>query len=514
MYDEQTALRVKRFIENLKHTTGEYAGKPFILQDWQYHDIIKPLYGTLNADGTRQYRTCLVMVARKNGKTTIGAAIALYHLFADREKGGQIYSAATDKDQASLVFNEAASMVRQSPVLSRKCKIIDSQKRIVNYKNNSFYRAIAADAASAHGYNASCIIYDELHAAANRELFDVLSTSGGARRQPLLFIITTAGYDRNSILWEQYSYAKSLQKKIKKDKTFLPVIYELSEKDDWQDGKNWYKANPALGTFRKLDEMQALFNKAKDNFALTNTFKNLYLNMWTTQVTRWLPLEKWDSCPGEINQEELKGHICYGGLDLSATTDLTAFVLVFLDFETQEKKVLPFFFMPEDRLKEKIKTDRVPYDEWVAKGYIEATAGSVVDYSAVRGRIKKCLEDYRVKSIAYDPWNATEIVQNIISDGYENMIPVRQGFYSLNAPSKYLEVQILAKNLNHGNNPVLRWNFDNVMMATDPAGNIKPDKSKSSQRIDGIVALIMALDGVMRNEDTKSIYETEGVKAF
>ncbi|NLK38271.1 MAG: terminase large subunit, partial [Epulopiscium sp.] len=239
MYDDVSAQRTKKFIQKLKHTTGQYAGQNFTLQDWQYEKIIKPLYGTLNKDGTRQYRTCLVMLPRKNGKTTLAASIALYHLFADHELGGQIYSAATDRDQASLVFNEAAQMVRTNPFLSARCKIIDSQKRIVNYRTNSFYRAISADVASAHGYNASCVIYDELHAAANRELFDVLSTSMGARKQPLLFIISTAGYDRNSILWEQYSYAKKILKKVVKDKTFLPVVYEATEKDNWEDEKVW-----------------------------------------------------------------------------------------------------------------------------------------------------------------------------------------------------------------------------------------------------------------------------------
>jgi phage terminase large subunit-like protein len=513
MYEEAKALKVKKFIEKyLKHSKGSFAGQPFILQDWQWNEIVKPLYGNINKDGNRQYRTCLVMVARKNGKTTMAAALALYHLFADKEMGAEVYSAAVDKDQASLVFNEAANMVRQSSYLSKRCKIIDSRKRIVYYRTNSFYQAIPADAASAHGYNASCVIYDELHAAANRDLFDVLSTSMGARSQPLLFIISTAGYDRNSILWEQYGYAKKIIKGIVKDKTFLPVIYEADEKDNWENEKVWYRVNPALGTFRKIEEMRSLFNKAKVTPALQNTFKRLYLNMWTSRETRWIDIGKWDLCPGKYDLKQLEGQICYGGLDLSATTDLTAFVLVFP--RDGERIVLPFFFIPKERMAEKIKVDRVDYDLWEKQGYVIATEGNVVDYEMVKKIITEALGRYQVRSIAYDRWNATKLVQDLIADGYERMIPIGQGYQSMNAPTKYLETLILDRKLNHGSNPVLRWNFDNVMILQDPAGNIKPDKGKSKQRIDGIVALIMALDGVMRNEQPVSMYETETVKVF
>jgi phage terminase large subunit-like protein len=509
-YDESKAIRVKDFIEKLlKHSKGDFAGKPFILQDWQWEKIIKPLYGTINRHGKRQYRTCLVMLARKNGKSSLAAALALYHLFSDGEKGGEIYSAAVDKDQASLVFDEAAKMVRQSDILKAYCKIIDSQKRIVNYRTGSFYRAIPADAPSAHGYNASCIIYDELHAAANRKLFDVLSTSMGTRSQPLLLIISTAGYDRNSILWEQYSYAKKILKEIVEDKTFLPVIYELDEKDNWRKGRNWYKANPGLGTFRNLEEMKSLYNKAKENPPLMNVFKRLYLNIWTSQETRWLPIEKWDACPNKIDRKSLKGEVCYGGLDLSATTDLTAFNLI---FPGDTKIVLPFFFIPREKMQEKIQTDQVPYDVWEKQGYLTATEGNVVDYNVIEATIKESLGLYLVRSISYDPWNATKLIQDLIAGGYANMVPVRQGYQSMNAPSKYLEALILDKKFNHGGNPILRWNFDNCMMTMDPTGNIKPDKGKSTQRIDGIVATIMALDCVMRNEDdSKSVYDERDI---
>ncbi|MCL5073189.1 MAG: terminase large subunit [Actinobacteria bacterium] len=306
-----------------------------------------------------------------------------------------------------------------------------------------------------------------------------------------------------------YNYAKKVKKGIIRDDTFLPVIYEVDEKDDWEDEKVWYKANPALGIFRSLEEMLSLYRYAKENPGFINTFKRLYLNMWTSQETRWLDIVKWDACPHETSLENLKGKICYGGLDLSATTDLTAFVLAFEDYS-----VLPFFFIPRQRMKERIKTDKVPYDVWERQGHVIVTEGEVIDYAAVEKKIDKLLSLYQIKQINYDRWNADYLVQRLTARGYLNMVQMGMGYQSMNTPTKYLESLILEGKLNHDGNPILRWNFDNCMLTTDPAGNIKPDKAKSTQRIDGIVATIMALDGLMRNLKKTSIYETQKVKVF
>lgn len=509
-YDSSKALQVKNFIEKLlKHSKGEYAGKPFKLQDWQYKKIVSPLYGTVNRHGNRQYRTCLVMVARKNGKTSLAAALALYHLFGDGEMGAEIYSAATDRDQASLVFNEAASMVRQSPLLLSKCKIIDSQKRIVRYETNSFYRAIAADAASAHGYNASCIIYDELHAAANRDLYDVLSTSMGARRQPLLLIISTAGSDKNSILYEQYGYAKKMLNGTVADDTFLPVIFEVDEKEDWEDEANWFKANPALGTFRSIEEMRSFYRKAKENAAETNNFKRLYLDQWTAQQTRWLPLEAWNKCSGVVDRLELKNIKCWAGLDLSSSDDLTAFVLVFNVDGIY--KVMPYFFMPADNIEKRVKKDRVPYDVWASQGYLFTTPGNVIDYKFIEDKICDIAKEFEISEIAYDPYNALMLNQKLVEFGF-NMVEIRQGMKSLSPPTKQTEVLILSQKLNHGGNPVLSWMFDNVMVVTDANDNRRVDKEKSNEKIDGIQALIMAISRASLNtDDTKSAYDDRDI---
>lgn len=291
---ETMADRKVRLINQLTHTKGPFARQSFNLRSWQ-EDIVRHLFQT-KLDGRRQYRTCLLMMPRKNGKTELAAALAIDGLLFDGEIGGEVYSAAADKDQAALVFNVAAQMIRNDPELEAQCEIVDSQKRIVHRKSGSFYRAISAEAYSKHGFNASRVIYDELHAAPSRELWDVLTTSIGARAQPLIIAISTAGYDRHSILWELYAHAKKVAENPELDPTFLPIIYEAPIGADWTDEAIWQQANPALGDFRSLEEMQIAAARAKEIPAQENTFRRLYLNQWTEQASRWIPLPEWDAC--------------------------------------------------------------------------------------------------------------------------------------------------------------------------------------------------------------------------
>jgi len=510
--DQEAADRVVRFIERLlRHTKGRWAGVPFALLPWQKDDIIRPLFGTLNTDGTRQYRTGYIEIPRKNGKSELAAAVALYLLFADREPGAEIYSAAADRDQASIVFNVAAQMVRQSPALFKRCKIIDSQKRIVVQKTNSFYRAVSADVPTKHGFNAHGIIVDEVHAQPNRELWDVLTTSTGARLQPLVFAITTAGYDRHSICWEQHDYAEKVLNRVVDDPTFFAYICAAPEEADWRDEKVWRQANPALGEFRSIEEMRALARKAEQVPALQNTFRRLYLNQWTTQETRWLDLAKWDASAGLVKPEELLGRECYGGLDLASSVDIAAFVLVF-PMEDDFFRVLPYFWIPEENMRERSVRDRVPYDVWVREGLIEATEGNVIHYAAIKDKIRRLGEVYNIKEIAYDRWGAVQISQELEDAGF-TIVPMGQGFASMSPPTKELLNVVLTERLHHGGHPVLRWMADNMAVKQDPAGNIKPDKSKSTDRIDGMVALIMALDRTVRHRNEgPSVYEKRGVE--
>jgi phage terminase large subunit-like protein len=491
---ESQAARAVRLINQLTHTKGPFAQQSFNLRPWQRR-ILQQLFKTQKGSRRRQYRTALLMLPRKNGKTELAAALAVYFLLFDGEIGAEVYSAAADREQAALVFNVAAQMIRNDPELDAACEIIDSQKRIVYRRTGSFYRAISAEAYSKHGFNASVVIYDELHAAPSRELWDVLATSQGARLQPLMMAITTAGYDRHSILWELYSHAKKVLETPSLDPTFLPVIYEAPIEADWTDERVWKQANPALGDFRSLEEMRIMCARAQEIPAQENTFRRLYLNQWTEQAARWIPVAAWDACL--TTSTPLLGRRAYLGLDLSSTTDLTALVAVFPDDDGFDVRCQ--FFVPAERLRQRATRDRVPYDQWARDGQLVATPGNVVDYEAIRRTLQDWAARYDVQSIAFDPWNATHLTTQLQEQDGLPCIAMRQGFASLSAPTKALEAAILGRTLRHDGHPVLRWNLSNVAVESDAAGNLKLSKKVSTERIDGAVALVMAVDQMERN---------------
>jgi phage terminase large subunit-like protein len=510
----EAAERAVFFIEHLKLSTGEWAGKPVHLMDWQ-KDFLARFFGTLNKDGARQYRTLYLEVPRKNTKTESGAFCANYLLFADDEPGAQIYSAAGDRGQASLVYNAAAPMVRQSPALAKRAKIIDSQRRIVVYSTNSFYQVLSAEAYTKHGLNAHGVLFDELHTQPNRDLWDVLTTSTGVRRQPAIIAMTTAGYDRNTIAWEIHDYACKVRDGVIIDPTFLPVIYAADEKDDWTDEDVWKACNPAMAYgVRSIDEMRVMCKRAQETPALEMTFRRLYLNQWVNSVERWMPLDKWDACGGKINREDLRGRPCYAGLDLSSNIDLTALCLVFPMGEGRYT-VLPQFWIPEDTAREKERKDRVPYQLWERQGFVKYSRGNVIDYRFILQELLDLRSQYDIREIAFDPWNNSQIAQDMKDDGF-TVVDFRQGFRSMSGPTKDLMNTVLTGNLQHGGHPVLRWNADNLVVEQDAAGNLKPDKAKATQKIDGMVALIMALDRAVRHsgETGPSVYESRGPLVF
>jgi phage terminase large subunit-like protein len=510
-FSKARAEQAIKFISNLTHTKDKWAGKDFRLRPWQ-KEIVSELFGRMRADDPkrRAYRTCYLEVPRKNGKSELAAALALYGLIGDGVIGAEVYSAAADRDQAALVFNAAAAMVRNDPVLSARLKIIDSQKRIVDHKTGSFYRAISAEAYSKHGFNASMVIYDELHAAPNRELWDVLTTSMGARSEPLVIAITTAGYDRHSICWEQHDYALKILSGVVDDPAFYPVIYAAAEDDEWTDEAVWHKANPALEDFRDLDEMRSLAHKAKEIPALQNTFRRLYLNQWTEQSERWIDMAAWDACAPQSNwkqlREEMKGRRCLGGLDLSSRTDLTALVLVFEDEDRDDTTVLPFFWVPRDGAAKRSRTDRVPYEQWIRDGLIIATDGPAVDQGFIREDINRLVREYRLAEMAFDEWNASKLSIELQGDGIQ-LVAMRQGFRSLSEATKHLGALVVSRKLRHGGHPVLRWMASNMVVRQDPNGNLAPDKSKVTERIDGIVALIMGIAVALVNQDKTPEYQ-------
>jgi len=513
MFCPERAQEAVDFVQMLTHTKGEWAGKPFVLQDWQITDIINPIFGNLKPDGFRMVQTAYIEIPRKNGKTELIAALGLLLMVGDNEPGAEVYSAAADREQAAIIFRAAVVMVENNPALRKRCKIIESQKRIVYRPTNSVFVALSSDAYSKHGQNAHAVLYDELHAAPNRDLWDVLSTSMGARRQPLMIAITTAGFDRSTICYEQHDYAERVIAGTIIDPTFHGYIRAAGPDDDWKDEATWYKANPNLGVSIKLAFLQKECFKAMNIPAAQNTFKRLYLNIWTQQVTRWMDMDVWMSSAGpSFNIEDMKGRRCFAALDLSSSLDLTALVLAF-PMEDETVRLVPHFWIPQENLKLKIDRDRVPYDAWVRDGFITATPGKTIK----KDFIKKYLEDaaklYRLEQIAYDPWSATELVKDLLDEGL-TMVEFRQGYASMSPASKEFLKCVTEARIHHGNNPVMNWMAGNITVKEDPTGSIKPDKSTSTSRIDGIIASIMAVDGALRDFSSASVYEERGLRSL
>ena len=512
-YDKDEAEFVVNFIQSLSHTKGDFFKEPFILIDWQ-EQLVRDIFGTLKPDGTRQFTTAYVEISKKSGKSELAAAIALYMLCADGEQRAEVYGCAADRDQASLVFDVACDMVRLSKALNQFCDIKPSRKTIHFNPTNSVYKALSADVAGKSGVNVSALIFDELWVQKDRKFFDMMTKgTSDARKNPLHFIITTAGTDTHSICYELHQKAKDIIEGRKVDPTFYPVIYGAEDDDDWTDEAVWAKANPSLNITIDIEKVRAACESAKMMPNEENAFRQLRLNQWVKQTVRWMPMEKWDLCAFPVNEQSLEGRVCYGGLDLSSTTDLTAFVLVFPPEDEDDKYVvLPYFWLPEETLDLRVRRDHVPYDLWERQGFIKTTEGNVVHYGYIEKFIEELGTKYNIREIAYDRWGAVQMVQNLEGMGF-TVVPFGQGYSSMSPPTKELMKLVLEKKIAHGGHPVLRWNVDNISIRTDPAGNIKADKEKSTEKIDGAIATIMALDRAIRcgNDEGGSVYDDRGL---
>ena len=512
-FDERKAQRVVRFIEALRHTKGEFHGQPFHLLPWQ-EKIIRDVFGTVRDDDPtmRQYTTAYIEIPKKNGKSELGAAIALNMLINDDEWKAEVYSCASDRQQAAIMFDVAVDMVRQSPALMKRVKIIPSTRRMIYQPTGSIYQVLSSEVATKHGLNVSACIFDELHTQPTRALYDVMTQgSGDARKQPLWFLLTTAGTDRNSICWEVHQKALDILEGRKNDPRFYPVLFGLPDEADWTSEENWYRANPSLDHTITIDKVRDAFRKAQETPADENQFRQLRLNQWVKQSVRWMPMDKWDECGGVVDPYALEGRACYAGLDLSSTSDLTALVLVFPPTAEDEPYIaLPFFWLPEETLSLRVRRDHVPYDQWAKRGFIQTTEGNVVHYGFIERFICELGERYDIREIAHDRWNATMMVQTLEDDGF-TMVPFGQGFKDMSPPTKELMRIVLEHRLCHGGHPVLRWNMDNAFVRTDPAGNLKLDKEKSTEKVDGAVALVMALDRAMKNQGGDSVYNHRGL---
>lgn len=513
-YDERAAdAAVAFFQEHLRFTDGEWAGRPFRLEPWQENDIIRPLFGWKRADGTRRYRRAIIWVPRKNGKTELAAGVALLTLIGDGEPGGQVFSIAKDKDQASIVFKKAGAMVNLSPELGR---LLETYKTSIYCPQlNGAFKPLSGTPGGKHGLSMSGLVGDEIHEWPDGDLYDFVHQSSGARRQPLEFLISTAG-EHKTYGWEVWDYCQKLLAGDIDDPDTLVVVYAAAPDDDWTQPETWRKANPNLGVSVKLEYLEAECRRARDLPRLENNFKRYHLNLWVEQAVRWIQMERWDACAGEHDwrelPERLKGKRAFAGNDLSQTIDLTATVLVFPPQEGLERwTVLPRFYVPEARVAERVKRDRAPYDKWVREGALVTTEGNVVDYDFVKEQHRRDAETYQLVKVGFDPWNAMQLMLQLQGEGMP-VEQVRQGYLTLSGPSKELERLLLDEDLAHGGHPVLRWCAQNVAIETDAAGNIKPSKAKSTERIDGIAALVTAL--AMATADggpQRSVYEERGL---
>lgn len=520
-FDEKTASAAVGFFKShIKLTEGEWSGRPFVLEPWQENDIVRPLFGWKRADGTRRYRRCYVWVARKNGKTELAAGIALLMLLGDAEPAGQVYSMALDKDQASIVFDKSVSMVSKSPTLQDSLSTFKTSVYCATL--NAAFKPLSGKAEGKHGFSASGLIGDEIHEWKSGDLYQFIHDSEGARRQPLEFLISTAG-KKGTYAEEVYEECLKINEGLIDDPETLVVIYAAEPEDDWSDPKTWLKANPNLGVSKKLETMQSLCREARQKPRLENGFKNYHLNIWTDSATLWLPLNSsddegnkfgWDHCKGPIDwrllEARLKGLTCFGGLDLSSINDLSALVWFFPTQDGLETPVLlPRFFKPKDHLKAHGKRDRLNYERWAEQGALSATPGNVVDYAFIKDQIYRDGEQFQIAhagshkleqgqgGLAIDRWNATQIAVEL----QQEELPVvlfGQGFFSMSAPSKELERLVLCNGLHHGGHPLLREHVKVVAVEENPAGDIKPAKNKSTKRIDGVVASVMGI-GIAAN---------------
>ena len=505
-FDKKAAMRAIHFIEKLKHTKGEWAGQRFRLELWQQF-VLWNIFGWKNADGTRRFRYAYIEIARKNGKTALSAGIGLYMLFADGESRPEVYSAATVKDQAKICFSDAVEIV----------KATDLKNYLTPYRNSIVYelkggtmKPLSSDYGTHDGLNPSCGIIDEFHAHKDSGMFDVIKSAFGARRQPLMFIITTAGFDKSGVCYAYRENVIKVLRGVNEDDSLFGIIYTLDDKSEWDDPKMWIKANPNLGVSLSADYLADQVKDAKNRPEAVRNVMTKNVDLWVDAERTWILDDVWQKCIGTTDPADLKGCACWGGLDLSNVSDITAYVLLF--HENDRFQLLPHFWIPEEKMLEKIRKENINYDKWVAEGYVTVTPGNVIDYDFVKTDILRIVADYDLRTSAYDRWNSSQTIIDLQNEGME-CNPFGQGYGSMSAPTKEFEKLVLTGKIEHFGNPVLRWMLASTLVKTDPAGNIKPDKEKSTQKIDGIVAAIMALGEWMTAQanDERNPYENRGL---
>lgn len=515
MINKDRALEPIEFIQLLK-LVGDFYGQPFLLQDWQ-HEIIWNVYGTVKEDGFRQYRYAYLEIPKKNGKTTLIAAVGLYHLVCD-PPGGQIYCCAAEKEQAGLTYRAAKQMIEQDPALEKLLRVVDSKKEIHNTSTGTFLKVLSAEAYSKHGIEPTVVIFDELHAQPNRELWDVMTFGAGAtRKEPLWWVITTAGDDpdRKSIGWEIHEQACKIRDGELTDPTWYVKIYGAPEDADIFDEKVWHEANPSLGVNIDIESVRQEAITAQKNEANEKLFRWLRLNQWISlKRIGWLPITLWDSTEGDWSIADLLGKRCYAGLDLSSKIDLTGLALLFPPQKGLESwRFILKTWIPEDNMKERVRRDKVPYGTWVEEKHLNATPGDVIDYEYIQLEIEKAAKNYDLQYVCSDPWQS-EMLRQLLEKKNIETISIAQTMAGMSPGMGELERLFRAKEITHDHNPLGRWCFGNVIVATDGNENIKPMKNKSIDRIDPIVALINAMNAAIKLEGKSNVYELRGMRSL
>jgi len=507
-FDEAKAGQAVRFFRSLRHTKGKWAGVPFNLQPWQEAGL-REIYGRMNADGTRQYRTAYIEIARKNGKTEIAAGHALKLLTADAEAGAEVYGAAYTREQAGIVYRVAAGMTRRHPALSAKLKVIDSTKRLIF--GDSFYVALPHEAAASQGYNPHGSVVDEYHVWRKADLRDALRMGMGTRAQPLEFIITTAGNDFSSPCHELHEYAERVIRADIDDPTFYAEIYSAPMDADWTDEDVWRRCNPALGAFRSIEEMRKECARAQRIPSEESAFRQYYLNQWLQSADRWISSDEWEANGrASVTVDALSGRGFYGFLDLSATSDLSAWVMLFPRPDDPEHvDIVARFWCPEARLSDDRNPYCAQYQAWARDGYLTTTRGNAIDYGFVRRQVIEDSTRFRLQRMNIDRlFQGAQLGMELAEElGADRVFAMGMGFISFAAPMAEFERRLLTRKLNHMGNPVLRWMAGNVVVKRDPAGNLKPDKAASQGKIDGIVGIVGALDAQMRGAEPEVIWQ-------
>lgn len=522
--DKNLAYNYIKVASIIKHTAGELAGRNFRFMYWQIKAIID-IFGTKHKagefKGLRRYQTVLFFMAKKGGKTQFGALLTILYFFLDDEKAKECYSIASDLDQAKIIHKAFTTMIKQEPELEEMVKTTIQPPRVSKY-NGAFideYMAVSSTADSKDGLNVSMALVDEPHSYANKALYQIITDGMAGRNNPLQIIMSTAGYNMQGFFYRDiYQYAKKLQSGVLKDDSFYYILFEpdeedLKDEDFWKKEEVWKKANPNYPISPTASYMKNKVKQAEQSEESRISFLTKHLNVWCDKVDIWIKHSVWTANQTPINEEDLKGRECYGALDLSSTTDLTCWLLLFPKENGYD--ILPRFFIPKDQMRERVRRDKVPYFDWVKKGLIQVTEGNVIDYNFIKEQIKKDCEYFNVKMAAYDRWNSSQLITDLTNDEVVELIPFGQGYASMSTPTKQIEVLALQQKLNHGDNEVMNWNCSNVVLRQDPSGNIKIDKEKSIEKVDGMVALAMALGIAILDTEEKeepSVYNERGMR--